>query len=178
MKRSRLMTAIAVTGALGSAGTAIAHTTISSTASGPLLTSARGSYVVRAPNETAKQSTWKVVMYVPKPVQTAISIKKLPDWTTRITSVDTGQKTAEGEPVTAITRVSWTAKTRGDEIGPKFYGEWPVRFQNPAAAGRLCFGFSQFYTNANGSRKKPELVHWTGPATSEHPSSCLTITAS
>ena len=154
-----------------------AHTTISALApQGPLLTAARTTYAVRAPNETTSQRTWKVVMYVPKPVQSAISLRTMPDWITRIQTVNTDQRDEEGNPVKAITRVSWTAKTRGDEIPPKFYGEWPVRFQNPAFATRLCFGFSQFYTNKKtGKRGNAEIVHWTGRADSEHPSSCLNI---
>jgi uncharacterized protein YcnI len=176
MNSKRIVAAVAVTAVLGAGATAAAHTTISSTVSGPLLTSARGSYVVRSPNETTAQSTWKVVMYVPKELQTAISIKQLPDWKARLKTADTGTKDADGNPVLAITQVSWTAKTRDDEIPPHFYGEWPVRFQNPAVAGKYCFGFSQYYTNADGTRRKPQIVAWTGAADSPHPSSCLTVT--
>jgi uncharacterized protein YcnI len=167
----------AATAALALPAAASAHTTISALQpQGPLLTSARTSYLVRSPNETPVQSTWKIVMYVPQQVQTAISVKTLPDWKIRLKTSDTGQRDSEGNPITAISQISWTAKTKDDEIAPHFYGEWPVRFQNPSTAGKLCFGFSQYYTNAkDGSHRKPDIVQWTGGADSEHPSSCITI---
>jgi uncharacterized protein YcnI len=172
MKKTALAAAIAALALPASAG---AHTTISGLQAGPLLTSARTSYLVRSPNETPSQSTWKLVMYVPKDIQTLISIKTLPDWKARLKTTDTGQKDSEGNPITAISQVSWTAKTRDDEIPPHFYGEWPVRFQNPAFATKLCFGFSQFYTNKSGGHGQPDIVNWTGDAASDHPSSCLNI---
>ncbi|MEA2392383.1 MAG: hypothetical protein QOJ82_274 [Solirubrobacteraceae bacterium] len=154
-----------------------AHTTISALQpQGSLLTSARGTYVVRSPNETPTQRTWKIVMYVPQPLQESISVRQLPDWKVRMKTTDTGKKDSDGNAVLAVSRISWTAKSRDDEVAPHFYGEWPVRFQNPPFAGKLCFGFSQFYTNLeNGSRRNPDIVQWTGAAASEHPSSCLTI---
>lgn len=178
MKRRKIVASVTAVAALGTAATAVAHTTISSPVPGPQLTSASGSYVIRSPNETPKQRTWKIVAYVPQAVATAITVKQLPDWKSRLYTTDTGTKDADGNPVLAVNRISWTARTRGDEIPPRFYGEWPVRFRNPAAPGRYCFGFDQYYTNADGSRRRPEIVAWTGPASAEHPASCLTVTGS
>lgn len=174
--RALPLAALAVAAGAALPTAASAHTTISALQpQGPLLTSARTSYVVRSPNETPSQRTWKIVMYVPTPVQTSISVLQRPDWKARLTTKSTGTNDSEGNPVLAITKISWTAKAKDDEIAPRFYGEWPVRFQNPAFATQLCFGFSQYYTNKNGSRSTPEIVNWTGPASSEHPSSCLNV---
>jgi hypothetical protein len=173
--------ALAVAGALTLAvalpGVAAAHTTISALQpQGSPLTSARTTYVVRSPNETPKQNTWKIVMLVPTPIQPLISVKHTSDWRIRIKKVATSQKDSEGNPISNITAVVWTARTKADEIAPSEFGEWLVRFQNPATAGQQCFGFLQYYRNEKtGSRKKPEVVSWTGSSTSETPASCITI---
>jgi Domain of unkown function (DUF1775) len=157
-----------------------AHTTISALQpQGPALTSARATYAVRSPNERARQSTYKITMLVPRAVQTSISIKHDSNWKVTTKRVRTGQTGEGGDPVFAITSVSWTAKTRDDAIRPSEYGEWPVRFQNPATAQSLCFGFRQYYRNASsGARRRPEVVNWTGAANSDTPASCLPIVAS
>jgi hypothetical protein len=154
-----------------------AHTTISALQPpGAALTAARTSYVVRSPNETPEQSTFKVTMLVPEAVQTAISVKHDSDWRVTMKRVRTNQSGEGGDPVFAIRSISWTARTRGDEIQPFEYGEWPVRFQNPTTAQQLCIGFRQFYRNARtGSRRNPEVVRWTGPETSDTPASCVQI---
>jgi hypothetical protein len=155
---------------------ALAHTTISATQpQGPALTAARTAYVVRAPNETPSQRTFKLVMFVPESVRQAISVRHDPNWKVTFKKAKVGTS-AEGAPAYAISRVTWTAKTRADEIAPFEYGEWPVRFQNPAVAGRMCFGFWQYYTNARtGKRAKPEVVRWTGAAGADTPASCLDV---
>ena len=174
-------TALAIAGALAAAaalpGAASAHTTISALQpQGTPLTSARTTYVVRSPNETPKQNTWRIVMLVPTPIQPLISVKHTSDWRIKIKKVATGQKDSEGNAINNITAVTWTAKTTGDEIAPSEFGEWLVRFQNPATSGQQCFGFLQYYRNAKtGSRAKPEVVSWTGSSTSETPASCITI---
>jgi uncharacterized protein YcnI len=148
------------------------------------LTAARTSYVLRVPNEKATQNTYKVTLFVPGPLQEAISVKQSGDWTVRLRRKDTGKKNDEGEPVYAITSISWTAK-KGSEIRPHFFGEFFIRFQNPPQAGKYCFPTNQYYrpvgfnklSKARKRRAKPELVAWSGPADAEFPASCVTTVA-
>jgi uncharacterized protein YcnI len=146
------------------------HATVSAIqpqGSSALLTAARATYALRVPNEQDTQSTWKVVMYVPGPVQGSISVRKLPGWTVRLTRAE--NKTS---------RISWTANAKDAEIEPGFYEQFEFRLQNPAEPAVLCFPASQYYRNADGSRRKSEIVEWQGdPAKgAEHPKSCLSIT--
>lgn len=153
------------------------HATVSALQpQGASLTGARGTYVVRAPNERDEQNTWKIVMIVPAEIQESISFRQIPDWKLRIVKRDTGKKDAEGGAVFAVTRASWTARTKDAEIEPNMFGEWPVRFRNPATPMSLCFGIAQYYRNTKGDRIKPDIVNWTGdPATAETPRSCIDI---
>jgi uncharacterized protein YcnI len=163
--------------ALAAAATALAvpalssgHATVSAIqpqGSTALLTAARTTYALRVPNEKDTQSTWKVVMYVPGPIQASFSARKLPGWTVRLTRAD--NKTS---------RISWTANAKDPEIDPGFYEAFEFRAQNPADPAVLCFPVSQYYRNADGSRRKSEIVEWQGdPAKgAETPKSCLNIT--
>ena len=126
---------------------------------GKALTSARVAYVVRAPNERAKQATFQLTMYVPEAAQTSISVKQTPDWASCQAAGD-GEADAERTAV-AIERVTWIAKDKGDRIEPGFYGEWSFRMQNPATPQRLCFPMDQWYTKKTADGK-PELVKWSG----------------
>jgi hypothetical protein len=184
MKRSRG----ALTAAVISAGVAAlavpalssGHATVSALQpQGASLTGASGTYVVRAPNEKAAQNTWKVVMYVPAELQDSISFKQTSDWKISMLKEDTGRKDAEGSPVFAVKRVSWTARSKDAEIEPKMFGEWAIRYRNPASPATVCFGIAQYYRNTDGNRVKPEIVNWTGdPATAATPRSCIDVKAS
>src|SRR4051795_3813841 len=67
------------------------HATVSALQpQGPSLTGARGTYVVRAPNEREAQNTWNIVMYVPAQIQESISFRQVPDWRIKIVREDTG----------------------------------------------------------------------------------------
>ena len=143
---------------------------------GKVLTSARASYILRVPNEKASQNTFDVIMSVPEAVQTRISVKRMTDYTIVLTKVDTGQKTAEGSPVLAITKVRWISK-KDTQIKPGFYEEYPFRLQNPTTPQKLCFPVDQWYTKKDAS-SKAEVVHWTGDSTSATPASCLDVVAS
>jgi Domain of unkown function (DUF1775) len=156
------------------------HATVSALQpQGPPLTGARGTYVVRAPNEREAQNTWKIVMYVPAQIQESISFRQVPDWRIKIVREDTGRRGEGGSRIFAVKRVAWTAKTREAEIAPGMFGEWAIRWVNPLAPTTLCFGLLQYYRNTHGKRVKPELVSWTGdPATSDTPRSCLDVKAS
>jgi uncharacterized protein YcnI len=143
---------------------------------GKALTAARVTYVLRVPNEKTAQNTFDVVMNVPEAVQTRISVKQMPDWVVRLVKVDTGQKSAQGDPIFRITKVRWIAKA-GNQIEPGFYGEFQFRLQNPVDPQRLCFPTDQWYTKA-AADGKPELVSWSGPSDSERPASCVDVVAS
>ena len=148
------------------------------------LTAARTSYVLRVPNEKAAQSTYKVRLDVPAAVQEAISVKQIPDWKVTLKRRNTGKKNEEGDPLYAITSITWTAK-RGSAIKPGFFGEFFFRFQNPVAPQRLCFPTFQYYrpkgfdklSRRAKRRAKPEVVRWTGSPDSEFPASCVTTVA-
>jgi len=148
------------------------------------LTAARTSYVVRVPNEKSEQSTYKVTLFVPTALQEVISVKQQGDWSVRLRRRDTGKKNEDGDPLYAITSISWVAK-QGSDIKPGFFGEFFIRFQNPVQAGKFCFPINQYY-RAKGFDKlskraqrstKPELVAWTGPSSAEFPASCITTVA-
>lgn len=148
------------------------------------LTAARTSYVLRVPNEKFDQSAYKVTLFVPTPLQEAISIKQSADWSVHLKRRDTGKKNEDGDPLYAITSISWVAK-RGSEIKPGFFGDFIVRWQNPVQPGKFCFPVNQYY-RAKGFAKlskrqqrtaKPELVAWTGPPSAEFPASCVTTVA-
>lgn len=182
--KSRAALAAAALATVGAAALVIpalssGHATVSALQpQGTPLTGARGTYVVRAPNEREAQSTWKIVMIVPGEVQESISVRQDPNWKIRIFKEDTGKTGEGGSKLFAVRRISWTAKTPAAEIEPGMFGEWPVRFVNPAAPTKLCFGLAQYYRNADGTRRKPEIVNWTGdPATAETPRSCFDVAA-
>lgn len=148
------------------------------------LTAARTSYVVRVPNEKSEQSTYKITLFVPTALQEVISVKQQADWSTRLRRRDTGKKNEDGDPLYAITSISWVAK-KGSDIKPGFFGEFFIRFQNPVQAGKFCFPINQYY-RAKGFDKlskraqrsaKPELVAWSGPSSAEFPASCITTVA-
>jgi uncharacterized protein YcnI len=182
IKPSSALTAAAVVAsaaALAVPALSSGHATVSPLQpQGTPLTAARGTYVVRAPNEREKQSTWKIVMYVPAPIQESFSVRQSPDWKIRIVREDTGRTGEGGGKVLAVKRVSWTARTPDAEIEPGMFGEWPVRWVNPVAPTTLCFGISQYYRNVDGRRNKPEIVNWFGdPATADTPRSCIAVAA-
>jgi hypothetical protein len=117
-------------------------------------------------------------------VQERISVRQVADWNVRLTRKDTGKKDEEGNPVYAITAISWTAK-KGAEIKPHFFGDFYIRIQNPVAPQQLCFPTLQYYESERATRAKtkkrkrarPEIVSWTGPPTAEFPASCVSVVA-
>lgn len=141
---------------------------------GDALTARRTAYVLRVPNERDRTDTYKVVLNVPEAVQEAISVRTLPGWKVTRTRKDTGKRNEEGGKIFAVTKITWTAKSRDDRIPPGFYGEFYFRFQNPATAQTLCFPTLQYYTpERRGGRS--EIVRWTGAPESETPASCVQI---
>ena len=73
------------------------------------------------------------MLYVPGPLQESFSVRQSPDWKIRLVRRDTGKTGEGGHKVLAITRVSWTARTRDAEIEPGMFGEWAMRWVNPTA---------------------------------------------
>ena len=157
-----------------------AHATVNAMQpQGKSLTSARQAYVVRVPNEHADDDTYQVSMFVPPAVQQSIRVMRKPGWRIRINKKDTGIKSPEGEAVYAIEKITWTAVRRSAGIPPLYYDEFPVRWQNPAAAQRTCFWIYQTYGKRKGSRwDRIETVKWSGAATSETPASCVSFVES
>lgn len=143
---------------------------------GKVLTSARGTFVLRAPNERAAQNTFQITLYVPEALQRGISVKQVSDWVVVLKRRDTGEKNAEGSPILAIEKITWIAK-KESQVAPGFYAEFPLRWQNPATPQRLCFSIDQWYTKKEGATK-PELVQWNGPPEARTPASCLDVVAS
>ena len=184
MKQSRAALAAAVLSAAVAAlvvpALSSGHATVSALQpQGTSLTGARGTYVVRAPNEREAQNTWKIVMYVPAAIQESISIRQVPDWRLKIVRQDTGRTGEGASKIFAVKRISWTAKSRDAEIEHGMFGEWAIRYVNPATPATLCFGIAQYYRNTRGARIKPDVVNWTGdPATSDTPRSCIDVKAS
>lgn len=177
MKRPIAVGMGAIAAVLAVAPFAGGHATISLLQpQGKVLTSARAAYVLRAPNEKAKQDTIQVTLHVPAPVQTTISVKTTPDWAVVLKRRETGQVDAEGNPRYAIERITWIAK-KGNRIPPGFYGEWSIRMQNPATPQRLCFAIDQWYSKKTADGK-PELVKWGGGPESATPASCIDVVSS
>jgi len=174
---------IAVACAAGAAALAVpavagAHAVVSPLQpQGTSLTSARQLYVLRVPNEDAEHGTWKVVMLVPEAVQESIAFQKLPGWRVDLKRERTGRDDDHGHPLMKTTRVTWTAKSRDDEADPGFFQDFTFRFQNPAAAGPVCFNVSQHYRRSERRRAGGEVVRWFGNPTSETPASCVNVTA-
>jgi uncharacterized protein YcnI len=139
------------------------------------LTAARTLYVLRVPNEQATKGTYKVSLYVPAPLQEAISVRQTSDWKVRLRRKDTG-KVNEGEKVYAIQKITWTAR-KGSTIEPGFFGDFFLRWQNPVVAGQFCFSINQYYKKTGKRRQKAEVVRWNGPPQSERPASCVTTVA-
>ena len=152
-----------------------AHATVNAMQpQGKTLTAARQAYVLRVPNEEEKTSTYQVTLFVPPAVQSSIAVMKKPGWRITMKRTDAG-----------TTKITWRARNGSSAIDPHYYDEFPVRWQNPAAAQRVCFWIYQTYgTQVHNSRtdrmgwSKSETVKWSGPASSETPASCLTFTES
>jgi uncharacterized protein YcnI len=157
-----------------------AHATVNAMQpQGKSLTAARQAYVVRVPNEQINADTYQVSMFVPPAVKESIRVMKKPGWRVTLAVSTTGAKTPEGEPIIAVNKITWTARTRGAAISPLFYDEFPVRWQNPAEPQRTCFWIYQTYGNVKGSRwDKLETVKWSGGSASDTPASCISFTES
>lgn len=144
---------------------------------GTALTSARGLYVLRVPNERPTVGTWKIRMLIPAPIQESVAFQKIPGWNVELTRRDTGKQDDEGRPVMATTTVTYTARSRDSEIDPAFYGDFNFRFQNPATPGKLCFPISQYYRKDAQRRAGGERVRWWGNSASDTPASCVDVKA-
>ena len=178
MKKGIALGVAAVAAILAVTPFASGHSTVSLIQpQGKVLTSARAAYVVRSPNEKAKQATIMVTLYVPDAVQESISVKQTPDWKVVLKRRATGQVDAEGNPRYAIERVTWIARTVEDRVEPGFYGEWAFRMQNPATPQKLCFSIDQWYSKKTADGK-PEVVKWNGDAASPTPASCVDVVSS
>ncbi len=145
---------------------------------GKSLTSARQLFHVRVPSERTETDTYRVSMFVPPAIQQSIRVAKKPGWRVTMSKKDTGIKGSEGDAIFAVEKITWTAVRPSAAIEPQFFDDFPVRWQNPAQAQRVCFWIWQTYGNWKGSRwDRVETVKWTGNSSSETPASCINIEA-
>ena len=179
-KTFALLGAVAVS-ALVIPAFASAHATVAPFSATTALTGASTVYRLRVPNERPDRATIAFSMVVPDAVQTAISVLAMPGYNIKLKRVDTGGKTAAGDPVMATTAITWTPN-KGSAVLPGFYAEVYFRFTNPITPTRLCFPVQQVYggkMNARGlAFGKDEIVLWTGDSSSATPASCLDVKSS
>jgi len=177
MKKLIALAGAAVAAALVAVPFASSHATVALLLpQGKALTAARVEMVLRVPNERTDTSTFTVAMDVPAELQTGISVEQIPGWTIVLNKFDTGQKSASGEPVFAVTKVRWIA-SKASRIAPRMYFGFRFRAQLPSQPSRLCFPVDQWYTRKTAA-DQPELVQWRGDATSATPASCTDVVAS
>ena len=144
---------------------------------GKALTSARAAYVLRAPNEKAKQDTIMVVMNVPEAVQTSISVKQTPDWTVMLKRRATGQVDAEGNPRFAIERVTWIAK-KGNRVAARLLRRVGVPDAESGHAAAALLLDRPVVLEEDETNGKPERVSWSGASDSATPASCVDVVSS
>ena len=136
------------------------------------LTAARTSYVrAGAEREERRRTPTRSRCSCPTALQEVISVKQAGDWSVRLRRRDTGKKNEDGDPLYAITSISWIAK-KGSEIKPGFFGEFFVRLQNPVQPGKFCFPINQYYrakgfdklSKRRSAARSPSWCAWTGPS--------------
>jgi uncharacterized protein YcnI len=190
----RAATAVAagsIVGALGFAGAASAHVSVS--ASGDATQGGFTRVAFRVPNETDNADTTKVEVRLPtdKPVA-SVSVMPVPGWTVdaQKTKLATPIKSDDGEVTDAVTVITWTA-TADAAIRPGQFQEFPVSLGPLPETDKLVFKALQTYSDGNVVRwieepgsdgKEPEhpaptlaLAKASGGA--EHPTSSTTTDA-
>ena len=175
----KIIVAAVAAGSLCVPAFAGAHATVNAMQpQGKSLTAARQLFHVRVPNERTATDTYRVSLFVPPALQQSIRVAKKPGWRITMAKKDTGIKGPEGDAVIAVEKITWTAVRPSAAIEPLFFDDFPVRWQNPATAQRICFWIHQTYGNWKRSRwDRVETVKWTGNASSETPASCINIEA-
>jgi uncharacterized protein YcnI len=125
---------------------------------------ARGSFVVRVPNESATAHTTKVAVQTPKDTPlTGIRVQPKPGWTTEMTksALPAPIPNGEGAPITDyVSEITWTA-VPGNEIGPDQYIEFPFTTGAlPKDVAQVTFKAVQTYDGPPSEGASPEVL-WT-----------------
>jgi uncharacterized protein YcnI len=144
-----VMAAAAMVGALGFAGSASAHVSVS--ASG---TATQGGYTrvaFRVPTESDTASTTKVEVQLPTDTPVAsVSTMPVPGWTVEAKKekLATPIKGDDGEITEAVTLITWTAAPDA-AIKPGQFQEFPVSLGPLPKADKLAFKALQTYSDGS-----------------------------
>jgi uncharacterized protein len=136
-----------------------------------------GSFVtldVRVPGEQAGAYAYKIDMLIP-PGFTEIDTQNVPGWTVKkvVTKPATPIQTPEGPVDEEVSQLIWTGdRSALGRLEDGAFIQFPLSIAMPTniAGQSLAFKTVQYYSNG-------KVVHWIGPAGSEHPAPTLNITA-
>ncbi|GAA2602916.1 hypothetical protein GCM10010399_37110 [Dactylosporangium fulvum] len=170
--RAGVAVAAAATAALAFPAVASAHVTVNPS------TATQGGYTkvtFRVPNERDDASTVKLEIALPtdKPVA-SVSLKPIQGWTavSETTKLTTPIKTADGELVEAVSKITWTADANS-AIKPHQFQEFDVSLGPLPETDQLVFKALQTYSSG-------EVVRWidepSAGAEAEHPAPTLKLT--
>ncbi|GAA0734533.1 YcnI family protein [Dactylosporangium roseum] len=170
--RAGVAVAAAVAAALAFPAVASAHVTVNPS------TATQGGYTkvtFRVPNERDDASTVKLEIALPtdKPVA-SVSLKPIQGWTAVSESIKlaTPIKTADGELVEVVSKITWTADA-GSAIKPHQFQEFDVSMGPLPQTDQFVFKALQTYSSG-------ETVRWidepAAGAEAEHPAPTLKLT--
>jgi uncharacterized protein YcnI len=149
LRGALVVIAATMVGALGFAGSAAAHVSVS--ASG---TATQGGYTrvaFRVPTESDTASTTKVEVQLPadNPIA-SVSTMPVPGWTVdaKKTKLDKPIKSDDGEITEAVTTITWTAAPDA-VIKPGQFQEFPVSLGPLPKTDKLVFKAVQTYSDGN-----------------------------
>ncbi|MDT4986377.1 MAG: hypothetical protein QOI74_471, partial [Micromonosporaceae bacterium] len=145
--------AAAIVAALGFAGAASAHVSVS--ASDPAIQGGFTRVAFRVPNETENTDTTKVEVHLPPDHPVAsVSVMPVPGWTVdaQKTKLATPLKSDDGEVTDAVTVITWTA-TADAAIKPGQFQEFAVSLGPLPETDKLIFKALQTYSDGN-------IVRW------------------
>jgi uncharacterized protein YcnI len=176
VRRAGVLAGGALIGALGFAGAAFAHVTVSPS-SAPQ--GAFTSIVFRVPTESDTASTTKVDVHLDmnNPIAT-VDYQALPGWTTKVTVSKLAKPITDddGNQVTqAVSEIVWTADSAATAIKPGQFLEFPVELGPLPKTGSIAFKTLQTYSDGS-------VVRWIdatppGGPEPENPAPVLTLTA-
>ncbi len=161
-------------GAIGLAGAAQAHVTVS-----PSDASQGGSARIafRVPTESDSASTTKLQVYLPtdKPVASVL-VMPVPGWTAQVSSTKLASPitTDDGDQVTeAVSRITWNADSAATAIKPGQFQEFPIMLGPLPESTSMTFKVLQTYSDGT-------IVRWIDESTPgapepEHPAPVLNL---
>ena len=168
-------TAAALAGALGAAGTAYAHVTVTPEAV-PQVGDATVAFQVPCESDTAATVTVDMQFPTDHPVA-AVALLPVPGWTARAVTgkLPAPITTDDGTVTEAVTEVVWTANSATTGIQPGQFGQFTVLLGGLPKVDRLVFKTVQTY--ADGTVTSWIEVPVPGAAEPEHPAPVLRLTA-